>query len=205
MKWVSKSLYTEKLEKIDSARDSIVRGLSIVIEGYSYHLREEIIHAVQRLKILIDTYGNIPLKSYEKETAAISKLVKELRGEYAGDAELIGLNDWIDDLDSYNQQFQRLTKERNVESMQRTDYRMQTVRKELDPIYYTITENINALIRIEGETVYAQFVEEHNLHIGHYKNIIAQRKGRAAAKRKKKDNKPEESTTNEECESRVEK
>ncbi len=193
MKWIRKSFYTKELEKIDSARDRVVRGLAIIIEGYMYHLNKDVIQAARRLKILIDAYGDIPMESYDGESAAIYKLVKELRGEYSADAAMIGLEDWIDDLESCNQQFEKLAKKRNAESAARTDLRMKRVREEIDPVYRAIIEDINALIRIEGETVYARFVEEHNLHIEHFKNIIAQRKGRAAAGRAKEN---DESNTN---------
>ncbi len=197
LKLIIKSPFTKNLQEMDEKRDCIVRGLTFVIKDHLFHPDPEVVKAAQRLQILTNAYGKIHNEPYDGETAAIHNLVKDLTGSYETDASMLNLGDWIAGLDSCNQQFEGLIKERDYESMARTDLRMETVRKELDLIYYGIIEDINARIRIEGATVYATFVEEHNIQIEHYKMIIAQRQGRAAARRENEENEPEEPITEE--------
>ncbi len=196
LKLVFKSSFTQRLAAMDSARGHASRGLVLVIKAYSHHSRPDVMQAASRLQILIDAYGKISEKSYDKETAAVYNLVKDLRGEYSMDAgKISGLEYWIDELDLCNQQFERLQKERHLELMARTDLRMKTVRKELDSIYRTLTERINALMVVEGEAAYLPFVDELNEHIKHYKYLISQRKGRAQARKNRENN---DSITNDE-------
>lgn len=55
---------------------------------------------------------------------------------------------------------------------------MKQVRYDVDTAYRAIVDRINALIVINGESAYKNFVIEMNLRISKYKNLIAQRKGR---------------------------
>ncbi len=190
IKFVRKSPFTERLMAMDGERDRIATGLVLVIRANFYHPDPEVVKAAKRLKILTDVYGKISDKSYSKETAAITNLVQDLNGAYATDASMVCLENWVVGLDSCNQQFQGLENERYYELMERTDLRMEIVREEIDLIYYSIIERINALMVIEGEGAYARFAEEHNLHIEYYKNIIAQRRGRAAARKENEDEEP---------------
>ncbi len=188
IKLILKSSFTEILQKMDEERDRVALGLVQVIKAHINHPEPEVVKAAKRLKIVVDAYGKMYEKSYNKETAAIYNLVQDLTGAYSADATMLNLDNWIAGLDNCNQQFEGLEKERYLELMERTDLRMETIREEIDPIYQMIVERINALIIIEGEAAYARFVEEHNLHIEHYKTIIAQRRGRAQARRDKEEN-----------------
>jgi hypothetical protein len=59
-------------------------------------------------------------------------------------------------------------------------FRMVDARNETDDAYNKITLVINALIVMEGETVYAPFIAEQNELINHYSDLIAQYLGRNA-------------------------
>jgi hypothetical protein len=54
---------------------------------------------------------------------------------------------------------------------------------ETDKAYHAIANRINALIIIDGPDNYAVFVDKINAFIDKYNNIIAQRTGRAKAKK----------------------
>ena len=55
---------------------------------------------------------------------------------------------------------------------------MKEVRNKLDASYKTIVSRINALIIVNGETAYCDFVTELNICIESYKLNLAQRQGR---------------------------
>jgi hypothetical protein len=52
-----------------------------------------------------------------------------------------------------------------------------------------MTEQINALIKVFGEDDYRGYVTALNGHVAKYNNAIAQRAGRAAAKKEKSEEK----------------
>jgi hypothetical protein len=175
--FIRKSSFTIKLSDYDDRRDRSVIGITRLVKASTYHFRPEIADAANRINILLESYGNVAQKSYDKETADITNLVNEFRGTYANDVEILNFREWVDEMDAANQDFDALRKERYTEAAQKTELRMKTVRQETDRVYGVITGQINARMTIEGEEKYLPFVKELNLRIDHYKSRIAQRKG----------------------------
>jgi hypothetical protein len=60
----------------------------------------------------------------------------------------------------------------------KTHLRMKEVRKEIDTAYRTFTEKINALIIVNGQDPYADFVNKLNLHIDSYTTNLALSNGK---------------------------
>jgi hypothetical protein len=174
--FIRKSSLTVKLSEYDFRRDQSVIGITHVVNGFTHHFRPEIADAAARIHIILDSYGNIARKSYDKETADITSLVQELRGPYAHDVEILNLREWLDELDTTNQEFDSMRKERYTESAEKPEVRMKNVRVDIDKVYRMIVGQINTRIAIEGEDKYLPFVKELNLRIDHYKSRIAQRK-----------------------------
>ncbi|MCX6239142.1 MAG: DUF6261 family protein [Bacteroidia bacterium] len=78
-----------------------------------------------------------------------------------------------------------MTSSRYSEEAAKTQLRMRQVRLEADAAYKQITGRINALIIVNGETVYKTFVDELNQRIERYSNNAAIRSGQNS-----KDNPP---------------
>jgi hypothetical protein len=174
---INKSSLTSKLTEGDYRRDRGIIGVSHLVKGYTFHFRPEIADAADRISILLDTYGNIARKSYDKETADINNLLQELRGDYSKDVVTLKLEEWIDELAAANAAFEQIRQERYTEKSQKTDFRMKDVRQEVDKSYFLMVAQINARITLEGEEKYLPFVKELNLRIDHYRTLVAQRKG----------------------------
>jgi hypothetical protein len=177
--FIRKSSHTEKLAVSDHIRDQNIIGITHLVDSYAYHFRPEIVDAANRLDILLARYGHIAKKSYDKETADINNLLQELRGDYAQDVDLLNFRDWVDELDAANRAFEDLRSERYAEAAKKTEVRMQSIRLEINEVYRVIVDQINARMTIEGEEQYLPFVKELNLRIDHYKNLVAQRRGRS--------------------------
>lgn len=75
---IRKSATSDQLTAIDNERDEVFRGLSDTINAYQKHRNEAKRDAATRLSILFNQYR----KPYDEETAAIIKLVSELKGTY---------------------------------------------------------------------------------------------------------------------------
>ena len=177
---IRKSSTTEQLANADTDRDVIFRGLVDAIKSALNHFDAEKRAAAARLIIVFEQYGNIARKSYDDETAAITKLVGESRNSYAADVEILGITDWFSELDARNQAFDGLMKNRYSEDAEKTGLRMKQVRKEVDAAYRTIANRLDALMLINGTNGFETFVNELNSRVDKYNNILAQRKGRNA-------------------------
>jgi hypothetical protein len=116
-----------------------------------------------------------------------------MRGKYCNDASTVGLTGWVDELENANVTFNRLMKDRYNEMAVKTDLVLRQVRLKIDEAYRIIVEHINAAIVVEGEEKYSKFVTELNVVIKKYADMLAQIKGKAAAKKRKKEKKKPES------------
>jgi hypothetical protein len=185
LKKITKSALTKKMKNIDKERDAIFRGMVDVVKSALRHFNSEVVDAAERLKIILDTYGNVVYKSFDEETAALYNLLKDLIEKGAADIVTVGLTDWIEKLQTLNNTYQEMSRERFHEVSQRSPLVLKNVRQEADNTYRAIVEHIEALMLTEGSATYEPFVIELNTIIDKYNTILAQQQGQAAATREK--------------------
>jgi len=160
LKKIVKSEFTAKIHEADKARDEIYLGIVETNTAALRHFNPAVRQAAERLKILFDTYGNVANKPLNEETSAIYNILQELKGKYTADVESVGLTQWVAELETRNQTFEGLVKERFDETAARTtDIVMKQARAQLDEAYKTIVERINALAVVEGVAAYEPFIK----------------------------------------------
>jgi hypothetical protein len=177
---IHKSALSDQICDADKQRDIIFRGLTDAVKSAKNHFTPAWQQAAGKIAIVLNQYGNVARKSYNDETAAITKLLKELTENYSTESELIGLTDWIAELANRNNAFDTLQKTRYSEDAERTTLRMKQVRTDIDNLFRKILIRIDALIIVNGSTTYEPFVREINARIDKYATSIAIRKGKAA-------------------------
>jgi hypothetical protein len=179
---IRKSAKTELINEADSKRDHTFRGFAGMVISFLNHFDPKKQQAAVQLEIVLNHYGNVNVLPKDEETAAIHNLLQDVKITYAAQIGLLGLNEWVEELEKDNLTFQALTADRNTEEAMRSSLRMIEVRRECDAVYRQIVERIEALILLNGEAQYADFVNELNNLVRHYNNTIAARKGRGASK-----------------------
>jgi hypothetical protein len=177
---VRESTFTGPVADADSRRDSIGGGMSDMVKAATRHFDPAVREAARRLTVVFDSFGNIAVKGYNEETAAINSLVNDLETQYAADVTALGIGDWVAGLQSANVAFAALMQERYSEEAAKTQLTMKEARVQLDGAYRAITERIGALIIVNGERGYESFVAELNQRIERYNNMVALREGRNA-------------------------
>jgi hypothetical protein len=186
-RWVIKSFETEQKAGADHTRDSTLTGIG---EGVVFSLRSSnaaVVEAARRVKILLDTYNKpVPIKNlpYDAETAAITNLLQELKGPYAGYVQQLGLTTWVTDLEAQNLAFAQLADVYHEEQTLRPEYTLKEARRGVDHAYAAIVKRLSAWIELEGET-WRPFVNDLNVLITHYHDILAQHLGRVHSKKQK--------------------
>jgi hypothetical protein len=185
-KKISKSQFTSQIKEIDEARDITFGGLRNAVIAALTDPDPEVAAAAVRIKIPFDSYGNIAKKGLTKETAAITNFLQEINGNYPEEVIKLNLTARIAKLNVENEKYISLIDLRQNESVAKTPLKMPECRKETERAYADIIERINAAIVIEGEKDYAEFVRKVNYIIDKYNNLVAQRAGRAKAKKTEK-------------------
>jgi len=187
--FVRKSDFTDALVDCDAVRDYTFRGFADYIKSAFNHYIPEMKLAARRVQIVIDEHGNIAAKTYDKETAAIISLISKLNQDYADDVTTLGIAGWLNELQANNETFDQLMNSRYTQETIKTQLRMKTVRTEVDDAYRTIINRINALIIVNGETGYKEFVNEMNQRIDRNNNQLSARLGRSASEKEKEEQK----------------
>jgi hypothetical protein len=192
---VRKSEYTEEIWEQDHKRDTIYRGLADAIKSALNHFNANKSKAAEQLDLIFQSYGNIAQKPLDEATAAIDDLLRELgydrdavtpsannAGTPMAAIMTLGLLDWLDELYTDNQQLKTLMEARYNEIAHRPGEQMRHARTEVDKAYHDIVAHIEALILIQGESAYADFVDQLNAIVARYKHILAQQAGARKAK-----------------------
>jgi hypothetical protein len=186
-KKIIKSATTAEIKIADKARDNTFSGLVETLRGAVKHYDKTIAAAARRVKIVFDTFGNLSSMSLIKQTSGLYNLLQDLHGKYAADVKTAGLDGWVEKLETENNAVDTLLKARNAENAGKTQLKMKKCRAATDDAYYAITDRIHAMININGNAGFTEFVNQMNTVIDKYYRAIAQRAGRAKAKKKTAD------------------
>ena len=183
---IIKNSFTEERGDSDRLRDHTFRGMSDTVDAGLNHFDPEVQASARRLKIVFDTFGNIAALPLNEETSAIYNFTQELEEKHAADVQKLGLQPWINKLKADNQAYEALVTGGYEEDAAKSELKAKTTRAEVDGAVRQIIERIEALMVVEGEANYAEFVRRLNLQFDKYANTLAQRRGAAKAKKEKK-------------------
>lgn len=178
LNFVRKSSYSDQLHAAEMKINETLDGIEHVINSGTKHYIPAVREASYHLKTLWKTNGDIKTKSQKNKFGAILKLIADLRGYYRTDTLTVGLDGWINQLEIDYNDYTSIENNIFEEKDDKTHLRMKQVRAEIDAAYRAVTEKINALIIVNGEAPYADFVNKLNLHIDSYTNNLALRKGK---------------------------
>ena len=190
---IIKNTFSEARTNADAQRDSTFRGMDDTTRAGLNHFDPTVQTAAKRIRIPIETVGNVASKPLNEETSAIYNLIQELNKNYLNEIAALNLAPWLAKLDADNKLYEALVKSSYEEEAAKTELRVKKTRAEVDKAVRLIFERIEALIIIEGEAQYAELVRRLNLIVEKYANTLAQRQGSSAANKNKK--KKTESTT----------
>jgi len=174
LKKITKSAFTEQIRAADAARDDTFSGMVKICEGTCKHFIPYAADAARQVKIILDTYGNAAALTFNEETSAIYNLLQDLRSEkYAVAVAAVGLTPWVDELERRNNTFEVLVGQRYDETAVRPAVAMRDARRAVDAAYSAIIERVEALSVVEGEEVYAAFINRMNAVIDKYAALLA--------------------------------
>ena len=178
LKKINKSALTAKIHEKDKIRDELYSGMTELTTAMLKHPAENKREAAKRLKIVFDTYGNISKKPLNEQTSAVINIMQELKGDYAPDAQIIGLDEYVEPLYQQNEALEALVKGRYDETAAKTDVVIKDARLALDAVYDDITARINALELLDSSPIYENFIKTFNAVVAKYNAIINARAGR---------------------------
>jgi len=169
LKKISKSALTDKIHEADKARDETYAAIVDIIRGMSKHYELPVRDAARRIKVVLDTYGNVAQKPMNEQTSAVSNILQELNGEkLRGDVQITAMKGWVTELERRNIIFDELIKERYAETASRSNVVMKDARKELDDEFRKICGVLNSYILMGDVSGADAFVRTLNTIMNQY-------------------------------------
>ena len=176
LKKIMKSIITKEIHAADNYRDQIFRGMTDTVKAALNNFKPEVVAAAEKLKIVFDTYGNVGQKPLNEETSAIYNLLQDLFMKYKDEAMKTAIMDWMYELQNANEKFKQIMESRYEESAFKTDLVLKEVRVQMDIVYRSIVDKINAYALVaDDKKPFNDFITYFNEVIEKYKNTLAKR------------------------------
>ncbi|MFV0267939.1 MAG: DUF6261 family protein [Draconibacterium sp.] len=103
---------TEALSAADLKRDNLFRGIKYLTQAYLLHPNTEMLEAAIELEKVIAKVGwQLYREGYDKQSALVKTLLKELTGKQAERVALLGMTDYVDLLNTSQNEFDVLRQE----------------------------------------------------------------------------------------------
>ena len=179
-----KSPLTDKIEESDKKRDETLKGFRNAVKAFLSNKDLAKRDAATLITLLFKKYGKygkIVKLNYDRETAAINNLVEDLRNKYFDSVELLGIVQWVDDLDDDNQECNNLIEQRDRENSEKPKIKAPEARKAIDDCYTELLTTLEAYMINNPGYGFEPLIDELNSTITRYKIRMAQKEGRAKA------------------------
>ncbi|MDR2563692.1 MAG: DUF6261 family protein [Prevotellaceae bacterium] len=181
-KWIRRSEYTEKKVKADQKRDNLYLGITGTARVNLRHFDPQVQDAAVHVDNLLTGYGDVTRMGYDAETVAIDSLIARLRNaDYTAAVQLLGLSTWIDNLETANNEFKEYVDDATQEEIDRPDITPKVARRQSDGALRPITDRVEALITLNGEATFADFIAEYDTLVKHYNTLTHEHYGRLHA------------------------
>lgn len=173
-----KSLETEDLKELDDARDNALGAYHEAVLGLQRNPNDSKRQAARQLNLNYDTYKPERSQEYMKETELIEQMTTDLRAsqQLAAAIQLLGLDDYLTDLEQKNQAFADMMKGRTASTEGQQKGAVADARADLEKKYQLLRQMLNVASIYEGDTNYRPFLLAVNAEVEHYRQILA-RKG----------------------------
>jgi hypothetical protein len=183
-KKIVKNTLTEDIQVLDHARDDLFRGMADAVKSALRHFNAKVVASARRLQNVLDTYGNVAIKAMNQETSAIYNMLQEFKGAYAEDVATVCIGDWVIELEKANLAFDALITARDDESAAKSTLVMKECRAKVDAAYRDIVTRVEAFAVVdENPAIFEDFIHRLNIIIKRYNDAVAQRAGKAKAKK----------------------
>ncbi len=180
-KEIKKSEYTQRIIKLDEERDTIYQGLVFRLKSELCSIKEPVKTSAEKIKLVIDTYGNFVNHNYQKETTEIQNFLEELRlPQYNTAVKQTGLVDWIEWLDTANKKFLQAYTARRDEYASRTKLNTREIRINNDLLFKEIKKVVDAMEVLQPSDILTSFVSKIEASIDKWNETLSQRHNKVA-------------------------
>ena len=167
--------FTQQLVLFDERRDKAITGLTTVIDGFCFHFNVLVAQAAKRLAADLQLFGTgVARQNYPAETASINGIISdwETKPELVAALDILGIEDWKDELKAANQVFDQKYLERVKEYGAANADTLKAKREETTNVYYELRKYLDANSVLHNSPDYEKTIKELNALIGQYNTLL---------------------------------
>lgn len=180
MEIIRKNSYTESVIEADEARDLIFNFIKASVKNMTKSYDATIAAAAEKVLNIINNYKAVSRFGLQEETGKIINLLDDLKqASVMALCTQIGIKAHITELENANNRFKTLMTDRRAEEAQKPLRSAGDLIDEIKAPYNAIIDKINALVVVNGETDYKDFVTKANVLISEYRKVVKMRRSRA--------------------------
>ena len=169
LKLSRKNFLSDDIAQTDSLRDDLFLSYRRAVKSLLEFPVADMAEAAKVLWQHIKDYNIDTQAQLDRETGMLKNLTTDLQGKYAEQVETLHLTEVVTQLAEANDRVNTLIEQRESEYANRKVGAMRAARVKVDESYRKLVQVINALVILEGEADYAEFIKLQNQSIARYK------------------------------------
>ena len=171
-----KNLKTDIIAAADAERDKLCRNYLKTLKALMNMPDETIANSAKALVQMFIDYEFDPDAQLDKQTGILLNMVADWEGKHAQDVTNTNTGKFVELIKAANEKVHSLMVERSDEQKEIPVGALKSARKQTDIAYRALVKMVNALIMVNGETDYADFVKFLNYEIKRYKEEVLNQK-----------------------------
>lgn len=185
------SALSHDIKAADKLRGKYYRALQRAIEYYKNHPNAELEKHAKRLGMLVKEYAIDPKMQLDRETGLLLNLIDDLQNKFTTEVTALNLGEVVDALKQANDKLRTHSENRANERAVKITGQLRVAQEEANKAYRKLVDKVNALVVVEGEADYADFVDKMNEQVSHYKKeVLPSNKKKDEGKKPAPDKKP---------------
>jgi hypothetical protein len=176
LKLSTKSLLTDEIDAANILRERLYAAIVKLINSYAH--APELAPYVAVLKQALKDYDIHVKQQRDKVSGLLLNLINDFKTKYAEAVNKLGLQVQVANLEQANQTVIDLMLQRAEEKKSHTKGELKAARAVTDAAYLDFVETLNAHVKLEGDTQYADFIDYLNTLILHYQRQVLHQKGK---------------------------
>lgn len=180
MEIIRKNSYTESVIEADEARDLIFSFIKASVKNMTKSYDATVAAAAEKVLNIINNYKDVSRFGLQEETGKIINLLDDLKvASVMALCTQIGIKAHLTELENANNRFKTLMTDRRAEESQKPLRSAGDIIEEIKTPYNAIIDKINALVVVNGEAGYKDFISKVNVLISEYRKVVRMRRSRA--------------------------
>lgn len=185
LKQSDKNSYTAALNEADAKADKRWSAAYAYCKAMMEHPVGSVSTVAAKVVGIFQKYGVLTTLGLDEEYGRYSNLLQDLTALTAEEVTALSLSEWIDAMALAVAQVSVLRADKTKEDSTRQVGIVKDTRTAADAAYKSLVQRVNALVIVNGEAPYADFIDQLNVMIADAQALLASRETKAAKKREK--------------------